>query len=116
MPTKAKRTVGYTLEFKRNLRALSHRYRRIKADIEPIITRIQKGETPGVRVPGTRFVVFKVRARNSDARKGKSGGYRIIYYLPSATEAVLVTIYSKSDQGDISPQRIRQIIEANSQR
>jgi mRNA-degrading endonuclease RelE of RelBE toxin-antitoxin system len=52
-----------------------------------------------------------LRIANSDARRGKSGGYRTIYYLPSAERVVLLTIYSKSDQADISAKEIGRIIE-----
>ncbi len=57
-----------------------------------------------------RFEVFKVRAPNSDASRGKSGGYRVIYFVKSESELVLVTVYSKTEQGDIVPEDIRQII------
>ncbi|GAB5536329.1 MAG: hypothetical protein Rubg2KO_25780 [Rubricoccaceae bacterium] len=62
----------------------------------------------------TGHVVYKVRLANSDARRGKSGGYRMIYYARTAERVVLVTIYSKSDQGDISAAAIRQIIKEES--
>ena len=34
----------------------------------------------------------------------------MIYYLQTASEMVLITIYSKSDQGDVSAEQIRRII------
>jgi hypothetical protein len=57
-----------------------------------------------------RYEVYKVRARNSDASKGKSGGYRLIYYVKSDSEVVLITVYSKTEQTDIAPEEIRRII------
>ncbi len=113
MPSKkrVRRSLFYTPEFKRNVRLLSRRYRHIRSDLMPILERIQAGETPGTQIPGVRFTVFKVRAKNSDARKGSRGGYRLIYYLPTPEQAVLITVYSKSDQADVSLQRIRQIIQ-----
>jgi len=36
---------------------------------------------------------IKVRLRNSDAQRGKSGGYRVIYYLKTKAKIILVTIY-----------------------
>ena len=54
--------------------------------------------------------MFKVRVRNSDIRKGKSAGYRLIYQVKAPTSVVLVTIYSKLDQGDIPAHRIRRIL------
>jgi len=51
-----------------------------------------------------------VRVGNRDAQKGKSSGYRLIYHLKNPASVLLVEIYSKLDQGDISPNEIRKII------
>jgi mRNA-degrading endonuclease RelE of RelBE toxin-antitoxin system len=102
--------VTFTPEFKRNLRQLAKKYRRIKSDLQPILDQLTSGSKPGDQVPQVRYEVFKVRAKNSDASKGKSGGYRLIYYVESASEVVLVTVYSKTEQADIAPEAIRQII------
>lgn len=63
-------------------------------------------------MPGVQFEVFKVRLKNSDTSKGKSGGYRIIYQRTLEGNIVLVTIYSKTEQADIAPHEIRNIILA----
>ena len=55
--------------------------------------------------------LFKVRIKNSDARRGKSGGYRIIYYLKTEDHIILVTIYSKSDKPDVPATEIRELIK-----
>ena len=102
--------VRFTPEFKRNLRQLAKKYRRIKLDLQPILDQLASGSKPGDQVPQVRYEVFKVRAKNSDASKGKSGGYRLIYHVKSESEVVLVTVYSKTEQADISPADIRQII------
>jgi mRNA-degrading endonuclease RelE of RelBE toxin-antitoxin system len=102
--------VTFTPEFKRNLRQLGKKYRHIKSDLQPVIDQLASGSKPGDQVTGVRYEVFEVRAKNSDASKGKSGGYRLIYYVKSETERVLVTVYSKTEQGDIAPGDIRQII------
>ncbi|WP_338011296.1 type II toxin-antitoxin system RelE/ParE family toxin [Microcystis aeruginosa] len=59
---------------------------------------------------GFNFPVFKVRLKNSDIKKGKSGGYRVIYYLQTQTTIVLITLYSKTDQTDITDQAIAEAI------
>ena len=55
--------------------------------------------------------LFKVRIKNSDARRGKSGGYRIIYYLKTEDRILLVTIHSKSDKADVPAAEIRELIK-----
>jgi mRNA-degrading endonuclease RelE of RelBE toxin-antitoxin system len=102
--------VLFTFEFKRNLRYLAKAYRSIKSDIEPIIKRIENGELPGNKVPGIHLNIFKVRVKNSDIQKGKSSGYRCIYYFKTLDKIILVTIYSKLEQSDISANRIKEIV------
>ena len=46
----------------------------------------------------------KLRWRESHRSKGKRGGVRVIYYWYSAGDLIyLLLIYSKSEQGDLSP-------------
>jgi len=102
--------VEYTPEFKRNLRALAKKYRHIRSDVQPVIEQLEAGEVIGDQVPRTRHTIFKVRVRNSDIQKGKRSGYRLIYHLKTPTNVILVTIYSKLDQADISAERIRRTL------
>jgi mRNA-degrading endonuclease RelE of RelBE toxin-antitoxin system len=96
--------------FNRNLRALAKKYRSIRYDIQPIIEQLEQGELPGDKIPGIGYTVFKLRVRNSDIQKGKSGGYRVIYYLKTETEIILATIYSKSALSDVSNHVIEEAI------
>jgi len=43
-------------------------------------------------------------------RRGKSGGFRVIYYVQLSDRVILLTIYSKSDETDISIAEIRQLV------
>ncbi|CAG0928879.1 hypothetical protein TFLX_01119 [Thermoflexales bacterium] len=103
--------VEYTLEFKRNLGTLAKKYRHIRSDVQPIIEQIQRGSFVGDRIPGTSYVVFKARVKNSDITKGKSAGYRLIYHIKKPNLVILVTLYSKLDQSDIAAGKIRQIMK-----
>lgn len=103
--------IEFTPEFKRNLRALAKKYPQIRSDIQPVIDQLQDGEVVGDQVTGTDYSVFKVRVKNSDIQKGKSSGYRMIYYLKTPAKIILVTIYSKLDQADIAAKQIRKILK-----
>lgn len=102
--------VNLTPRFRKDLKDLAKRYRSIRKDLQPLIEELQSGKTPGDRIEGLDRQVFKVRLKNSDIQKGKSAGYRVIYYLQTQTGIVLVTIYSKSDLSDISDRTIEQAI------
>ncbi len=102
--------ISFTAPFLRRLKALDKRYRQIKSDIQPIIDQLQSGNFIGDRISGTNLIIFKVRAKNSDIPTGKSGGYRLIYQLISSESILLLLIYAKSDQGDISLGEIEEAI------
>lgn len=102
--------IAITPGFQRDLRELAKRYRSIRSDIQPLIDQLQAGEIPGDRIAGIKYQVFKVRVKNSNIQKGKSGGYRVIYYLKNAQGIILTTIYFKSDLTDVSNEIIEQAI------
>lgn len=102
--------VIFTRPFRRRLKALSKRYRSIKADIQPIIDELAAGNFMGDQLSGVPITAFKVRSKNSDIPVGKSGGYRIIYRVRSPECVSLLLIYSKSDQTDASVQEITEAI------
>lgn len=81
--------IRFTPEFKRNLRTLGKRYYPIRSDIEPVIAQLQAGNFIGDRVPRIGYMLYKVRVRNRDAQRGKSGGYRLIYYLQTSQSLIL---------------------------
>ena len=96
--------------FRRNIKTLGKKYRSIREDVEPVIKQLQQGELPGDKITGTGYSVFKLRVKNSDVTKGKSGGYRLIYYCQTATGIILLTIYTKSERVDIAAEDIKKII------
>jgi mRNA-degrading endonuclease RelE of RelBE toxin-antitoxin system len=69
-----------SISYKKELKKLNKRYRSIDKDIKPLIQQLEAGETPGDRIAENKYPTYKVRVPNSDTRKGKSGGYRVIYY------------------------------------
>lgn len=103
--------IRLTPEFQRKLKNLAKKYCQVPTDLQPVLKQLQHGEFLGDQIPGIGFTTMKVRIRNSDTQKGKSGGYRLIYWISSTELIVLLDIYSKSDQGDIEVDEIRQIIK-----
>lgn len=103
--------IRLTTEFQRKLKNLAKKYRQVPTDLQPVLEQLQLGEFLGDQIPGINFPVMKVRIRNSDTQKGKSGGYRLIYWISSTKLIILLDIYSKSDREDIEIDEIRQIIK-----
>ncbi len=96
--------------FQRQLKKLAKRYRSIRKDVESITQQLAAGQMIGVQVPGIDYPVYKVRIKNSDIQKGKSSGYRMIYYLKTADLIILLTIYSKADRANINISEIEEIL------
>ncbi len=104
--------IKYTREFKRRLKTLGKKYRKIKHDIQPVLSKLQQGDLAGDKIQGIGTAVFKLRVKNSDIPTGKRGGYRIIYWLKNSDEIILISIYAKTMQIDISDREIIDIIQA----
>ena len=96
--------------FQRQLKKLAKRYRSNRKALEPITHQLATGQMLGVQIPGIDYPVYKVRIKNSDIQKGKSAGYRMIHYLKTADLIILLTIYSKADQANISTSEIEDIL------
>lgn len=104
-------TIQFTDVFKRQVRDLAKRYRKIKLDIQPIFEKLKNGELIGEQIQKTSYTVFKVRVKNSDIQKGKSGGYRVIYYVNSSTNILCILIYSKSEKDNVTTTEIKKVIQ-----
>jgi len=95
---------------KTELKRLERKYPGVLDEVGKLISRLEADERPGDKIPNVGHDVYKVRLKNPAARKGKSGGFRVIYYVRIAEHIVLLTIYSKSQQTDIDLETIRQLI------
>jgi mRNA-degrading endonuclease RelE of RelBE toxin-antitoxin system len=89
---------------------LRKKYRSVDKDVDAVVDQLEAGQTPGDRIQNIAYVVYKVRVANSDIKRGKSAGYRVIYYLQKAEQIFLVYIYIKSDRTDIRPDEIEQML------
>lgn len=100
-----------TEEFATQVKRLSKKFPNVKRDLQPLMNQLSLGETPGDRLQGQPAVAYKVRLANRDAQRGKRGGYRVIYYVKTTESILLLTMYSKSDQDDVSDVLISSLIE-----
>ncbi len=95
--------------FKKRLGRLERKYPKTIDEVERLITRLAQGENPGDRIPGVGYTVFKARLPNRAAQRGKSGGFRVIYYAQIDDAVTLLTIYSKTEDSDISLRELQQL-------
>ena len=94
----------------KEIKHLKRKYPAVTTEVRKLVAELENDERPGDKIPGVGYDVYKVRLPNPSAQRGKSGGFRVIYYVQLATRIVFVTIYSKTEQSNISADRIRQAL------
>ena len=108
--------VMITPRFEKDIKAYKKRFPKIDEDMDEVINQLEKGNFLGdqineVHLPNDEGV-YKVRVANTSARQGKSGGFRLVYYVvKNQWEIYLLTIYSKTDKSNISDKEIIKIIK-----
>lgn len=102
--------------FENDLIKIARKYPSVIDEIDNLFEQFEKGNLEGNRVPGLKLKgnrVFKTRMANPDANKGKSGGFRVIWYLVTANNDIYpITTYSKSDKVDIKRSKISRLINS----
>jgi len=107
MPTK----VDTPPEFLRQLKRLARKYPTVTQIVRELIDELETDSRPGDLIPNVGYDVYKVRIKNPDSQRGKSGGFRVIYYLKLIDSVILIIIYSKTERNDISPHEIKEIVD-----
>lgn len=83
----------------------------MRDEIENLIAQLQSDQRPGNKIPRIGYDVYKTRLPNPSAARGKSGGFRVVYYVQMADSVILLTIYSKTSKNDISVKEIQRAVE-----
>jgi mRNA-degrading endonuclease RelE of RelBE toxin-antitoxin system len=97
--------------YKAELKRLVRKYTAVLNEVDKFLSALESDQRPGDKIPNVGYDVYKVRLKNPSAGRGKSGGFRVIYYVRLADHVILLTIYSKLQQSDISPEQLRRIID-----
>jgi mRNA-degrading endonuclease RelE of RelBE toxin-antitoxin system len=103
-------TVNLSARIEKDIKHLKRKYPLVLKGVKDITTKLEEGQRPGDKIPNVGYDVYKVRLANPSARRGKRGGFRIVYYAQVADTLVLLTMYSKTEQADISTEELQQII------
>ena len=101
--------------FKKAIKHFKKRYPNVTEDVSKAIRELQETPTKGDVIRGAKGA-RKVRVANSDMNKGKSGGYRLLYYVvDEPTKSIyLVMLFAKNEQENISTKEVIELLkEAN---
>lgn len=98
--------------FKKCVKRLKKRFPHVSDDVTQMIHQLVQNPTLGVIIPGGSGA-RKIRVRNSDAKKGKRSGYRLIYYVQENPNPTLypLLLYLKADKADTSRQELAELLD-----
>ena len=100
-----------TPQFKRSVKQLYKRYKLLAKDLKELEQELLKNPNAGI---GISHNCFKIRLKNSSIPTGKSGGFRVIYYLKTEEKIYLLEIFSKTDMENIDENKLISILKDNS--
>lgn len=102
----------YATTFQRDVRKLSKKYWDINKDYLPLLDALEAGHLMGAVIPGFFQPIYKARVLSADQKRGKRGGFRMIYYVVINHQAIyLLTMYAKAKQEDIRKEDIRMLLK-----
>lgn len=90
--------------FKRELKRIAKKHKRIINDIDQLISDLSKNPTIGKDLGQN---IYKIRTAITGTSKGKSGGARVITYIKFSKESVILAeIYLKTEHDIIGADTI----------
>ena len=94
--------------FKRDLKPLNKKYRSLKSDLSDLFDSLevnpQQGDEPGKSC-------YKVRLAIKSKGKGKRGGARVItYVITENEEIILLSIYDKKEKDTLLPNELDDLL------
>lgn len=103
-------TVNLLNKFRRRLKRLRRKYPAVTQEVNKLVTDLENDQRPGDKLSGFGYDLYKVRLPNPSARRGRSGGFRVVYYVQFADLVHLVTIFSKSEKSDVSVHAVQGVL------
>jgi mRNA-degrading endonuclease RelE of RelBE toxin-antitoxin system len=105
-------SILFAQEFKRKVKPLTKKYHTLRANIDQLGEDLIKNPFLGESYGGN---IYKIRLADESKGKGKSGGFRILYYLsiPKANgiDIILITIFDKSELDTIKKKDAELLLE-----
>ena len=104
--------VHLTDTFQKSIKALKKKYPHVKDDLLGQIKGLEEDPSAGDPIPGWNKEVWKVRVASSDVKKGKRGGYRLIYFWKACQMKVyLLVVYFKGEKAEITKKEIEALLK-----
>lgn len=104
--------VHLTETFQKSIKALKKKYPHVKDDLLGQIKALEEDPSANDPIPGWNKEFWKVRVASSDAKKGKRGGYRLIYFWKAGEMKIyLLMAYFKGEKAEITRKEIESLLK-----
>ncbi len=104
--------VHLTETFQKSIKALKKKYPHVKDDLLSKIKALEEDPSTGDSIPSWNKEVWKVRVASSDVKKGKRGGYRLIYFWKAGEMKIyLLVVYFKGEKAEITKKEIETLLK-----
>lgn len=95
--------------FKREVKPLAKKYRSLKNELSDLFDSLEINPTQGDDLGQS---CYKIRLGIESKQKGKSGGARVITYVVTENEEViLLSIYDKKDKSNLRPNELDELLD-----
>jgi addiction module RelE/StbE family toxin len=103
--------VVLSTSFKKSVKQLKKRFPSVTKDVSHVIEELTEDPKIGTVIPHGHGV-RKLRVRNSNLERGKSGGYRLVYDVVDEPEPTvyLLLLYSKSDKQNVTTKELSDLL------
>jgi mRNA-degrading endonuclease RelE of RelBE toxin-antitoxin system len=98
--------VKFTPTFEKYFKRYLKKDKKLIDEFENLLEKIKSNPQSGISLGKG---LYKIRLKSFS--KGKSGGYRVIYYFQVGNEVIMVMIYSKSDLSNVSIEKLEKILK-----
>ena len=97
-------------DFEKDIKRLENAYPSIREDLDKFYKEFNQVKTQrAVAIPKFKRKLWKSRIGSRDMKRGKKGGFRIIFYFDDTErpdEVYLLAIYPKSEREDLSSEQL----------
>jgi len=96
-------------KFNKKYKEYQKKFPHLKIDFKNLLLELKENPKKGILV---RSNTYKIRLKNSDTNKGKSAGYRFIYYyLDENSKIIFLYMFYKGDISNLSDEYIDMLIK-----
>ena len=97
-------SIERTEKFSKSFKKLAKKYKNIASDYAKLIDTLKSGNHNAKEITQN---IYKIRLQNTSNPKGKSSGFRVVYFLKTEENTIyLLDIFSKNEMTNIKTHKL----------